>query len=63
MADSTDGLKWIQGAVKHPGAMTSAAKREGVSNSAYEQQHAHSAGKAGQRARFALNMKKIRKGK
>lgn len=48
---------WIQGAIKHPGAMTAAAKREGVSNSAYEQEHKEDSGKAGSRARLALSLK------
>lgn len=49
---------WMAGAVKHPGAMTAAAKREGVSNSAYEQEHKGDAGLAGKRARLALTFKK-----
>lgn len=52
---------WIQGAVKKPGAMTAAAKREGVSNSAYISEHQHDSGKAGQRARFAAVMKGLHK--
>lgn len=51
---------WIKGAIAKPGAMTAAAKREGVSNAAYEQQHKHDAGKAGQRARFALVLKGLK---
>lgn len=39
------------------GAMTAAAKREGVSNSEYEQEHKGDSGKAGKRARLALTMK------
>ena len=39
------------------GAMTAAAKREGVSNSAYEQEHKGDSGKAEKRARLALAMK------
>ena len=39
------------------GAMTAAAKREGVSNSEYEQEHKGDTGKAGKRARLALAMK------
>ena len=39
------------------GAMTAAAKREGVSNSEYEQEHKDSPGLAGKRARLALTMK------
>lgn len=52
--------KWIQKAVKHPGAMTEAAKREGVSNSEYIAEHKHDSGKAGQRARFADTMRGMR---
>lgn len=54
---------WIQGAVKHPGALTSAAKKAGESNSQYEQKHKHDSGKAGQRARFALVMKGLHSAK
>jgi hypothetical protein len=38
--------------------MTAAAKREGVRNSAYEQEHKGDSGLAGKRARLALTMKK-----
>lgn len=38
------------------GAMTAAAKREGVSNSQYEQEHKGDSGKAGKRARLAIAM-------
>lgn len=51
---------WIKGAIKHPGAMTKAAKSEGVSNSAYEQEHKHDSGKSGSRARLALSLKGLR---
>jgi hypothetical protein len=54
---------WIQGAVKHPGALTASAKRAGESNSEYEQKHKHDSGKAGQRARFALAMKGLKSAK
>lgn len=53
--------KFIQKAIKHPGAMTKSAKREGVSNSKYEQEHKHDSGKAGKRARFALLLTHLRK--
>lgn len=49
--------KFIQSAIKHPGAMTAAAEREGVSNSAYEQEHKHDSGHSGQMARFAITLK------
>ena len=48
--------KWIKAAIKKPGAMTAAAKREGVSNSKYEQEHKHDSGKLGARARLALTL-------
>lgn len=49
--------KWIKQAIKHPGALTEAAKREGVSNSAYEEEHEHDSGKAGERSRLAMSLK------
>lgn len=52
---------WIKGAIKHPGAMTEAAKREGVSNSEYIAEHKHDSGKAGQRARLAATLKGMHK--
>lgn len=39
------------------GAMTAAAKREGVSNREYEQEHKDDGGLAGKRARLAITMK------
>ena len=50
---------WIQKAIKKPGALTKAAKKSHMSNSAYEQEHKHDSGKAGQRARFALLLKHL----
>lgn len=52
--------KWIKGAIKHPGAMTAAAKAEGVSNAQYEQEHKHDSGVAGKRARLALTLKRMK---
>ena len=51
---------WIAGAIKHPGAMTRAAKRAGESTSEYEQKHKHDSGTAGKRARLAMTLKKMR---
>jgi hypothetical protein len=51
---------WIGSAVKHPGAMTAAAKREGVSNGQFEQDHQDDAGHAGQMARLAMTLKGLR---
>lgn len=53
--------KWIAGAIKHPGAMSAAAKREGVSNAKYEQEHKDDSGTSGKRARLALTLKKFKK--
>lgn len=52
--------KFIKKAIKHPGAMTEAAKREGVSNSEYIKEHLHDSGKAGQRARLANTLTHMR---
>jgi hypothetical protein len=51
---------WIAGAIKHPGALTAAAKRAGETNAEYEQKHKHDSGKAGRRARLALTLKKMK---
>lgn len=51
--------KWIKSAIKHPGAMTAAAKREGVSNSEYIKEHKGDSGKAGKRARLADTLKNL----
>jgi hypothetical protein len=60
-AEELDEKNWIAGAIKKPGSMTAAAKREGVSNSEYEKEHEHDSGKAGKRARLALTLKKLNK--
>mgnify|MGYP003348865826 FL=1 len=52
---------WIAGAIKHPGALTRAAKRAGESTSEYEQQHKNDPGKAGKRARLAITLKGLNK--
>lgn len=44
--------------VKRPGAATRAAKREGISLSAWEQKHKHDPGRVGREARFPLIAKK-----
>jgi hypothetical protein len=54
-----EGLDWMEKAFAHnKGAMTRSAEREGVSNAQYEKEHEHSKGKAGRRARAALNAKR-----
>jgi hypothetical protein len=56
-----EAKNWIAGAIKHPGALTRAAKRAGESTSEYEHKHEHDSGKAGKRARLALTLKKLNK--
>lgn len=50
---------WIQKAIKHPGALTRKAKREGVSNSEFEAEHKDDSGTTGKEARLALTLKKM----
>lgn len=51
---------WIAGAIRHPGALTKAAKRAGESNAEYEQEHKHDSGTVGKRARLALTLKGLK---
>lgn len=57
MAESKD---WMQHAVKHPGAMTRAAKKAGLTNSQYEEKHKGDSGHSGEMARLAMIFKKNR---
>ena len=52
--------KWIQGAVKHPGALTAAAKRHGVSKLQEAEKESHSSNPH-IRARGALGKRFIKK--
>lgn len=45
--------------VKHPGAATAAAKREGLSVQAWAMKHRNDSGVTGKRARLALTFKKM----
>ena len=58
--EQLDEKNWIAGAIKKPGAMTAAAKREGKSTSEYIKSHEHEGGKAGQRARLAKTLKSFK---
>ncbi len=53
--------KWIQKAVppSHEGLFTKQAKSRGKSVAELAQEKEHASGKIGQRARFALNMRKL----
>lgn len=57
------GGKWIQGAIKHPGAEKKAAARAGMSTHAYMEKHKHDSGTSGKRARLGLTLSKMAKNK
>jgi hypothetical protein len=59
-AESLEEKNWIAGAIKKPGAMKAAAKREGESTSEYIKKHEHDSGKAGKRARLAKTLKSFK---
>lgn len=50
----------MKGAVKHPGALRTAAHRAGMSTSEFAQKHRDSPGKVGKRARLALTFERFR---
>ena len=54
---------WIAGAIKKPGALTKQAKAEGMSPMAFARKKKGAKGKTGKRARLALTLGKMRKGK
>ena len=51
--------KWIQGAIKHPGASTAAAKAEGISLSEWITRHYNDSCVTGRRARLARTLRKM----
>lgn len=53
--------KWMQSAVKHPGALTRSAKAAGESTGQFAREHEHSKGVTGKRARLAMTFAKYRK--
>ena len=53
--------KWIQGAIKRPGAATAKAKKEGKSVAAWASEHAGDSGLSGQQARLAQRLRKFHK--
>ena len=50
--------KWMQDAVKHPGALTKKAKKAKMSTHAFAEKHKHDPGKTGKQARLALTFAK-----
>lgn len=53
---------FIQGAIKHPGAATVAAKAEGLSVHDWAVKHQHDPGTVGSRARLALTLEGMHHG-
>lgn len=54
---------WIQKAIKKPGSFTKQAKSHGESVGEYAQEHKHDSGKTGARARLAITLRKLGKGR
>ena len=53
--------KWIQKAVKHPGAFTKKAKAAGKSVAAFAKEKEHAPGTLGKQARLAQTLKGLKK--
>lgn len=54
---------FIQGAIKHPGAATAAAKAEGLTVPAWAEKHKGDPSVTGKRARLALTLEAMSKSK
>ena len=54
-----DGEKWIQKAIKHPGAFTKKAKAAHMGTQAFAKKHAHDSGTLGKQARLAQTLAKM----
>ena len=59
MYEGLSSKKWIQKAIKHPGALTKKAHKAGESPMAYAREHAHDSGKTGKQARLAMTLRKM----
>jgi len=59
--ESMDEDKWIQKAIKHPGAFSAKAKKAGMSTAAFAAKHKHDSGKLGKQARLAQTLSKLHK--
>ena len=51
---------FIQGAIKHPGALTKKANKAGESPMTFAAEHKHDSGQTGKQARFALVLRGLR---
>jgi hypothetical protein len=61
MASGGGAGHWMEGAVKHPGALRTAAHRAGMSSHEYAESHKDAPGTAGRRARLALTFERFRR--
>jgi len=50
---------WIQGAIKHPGALTRKAHAAGESPHQFAEAHKHASGTTGRQARLALTLSRM----
>lgn len=55
--------KFIQSAIKRPGALSRKAKRHHMSPMAYAKKERHASGRTGKQARLALTLRKLSKHK
>ena len=55
--------KWIQKAIKRPGAFRAKAKRAGMSTGAYARKMRTASGRTGKQARLAITLGKMRRGR
>jgi hypothetical protein len=53
------GSRWIQRAIKRPGALTEKARRAGMSPMEYARRHASDPGRTGKQARLALTLARL----
>lgn len=61
MAVSRPRKKFIDKAIKHPGALTAQAHAAGQSPMSFAADHAHDSGTTGKRARLALTLRRFAK--
>jgi hypothetical protein len=54
---------WIQGAIKHPGALTAKANKAGETPMSFASKHKSDSGKTGQQARLAVTLRGLHKAK
>ncbi len=53
--------RWIQGAIRRPGAFAAGARRAGMTTHAYARATRHAPGRLGRQARLALTLEALRR--